>query len=110
MARFGAIVTRVLSYQVEEPVRKGELVLVLEGYEPSPIPVNLIHCGGNVIPLKLCVHRFFRSATGSRIESPRPVRDAESLCRHREFTGSTGKAEPTALEALLSTRSRYAVI
>jgi len=52
-ARFGTGVTRVLSYQVEEPVRKGELVLALEDYEPTPIPVNLVYRGGGLIPLKL---------------------------------------------------------
>lgn len=52
-ARFGAGVTRVLSYQVEEPLRKGELVMALEEYEPTPIPVNLVYRGGGLIPLKL---------------------------------------------------------
>lgn len=51
--RLSAGLTRVLSYQVEEPVRKGELVLALEDYEPAPIPVNLVYRGGGLVPLKL---------------------------------------------------------
>jgi DNA-binding transcriptional LysR family regulator len=35
-------VTRVLSYQVAEHVRKGEMEILLPAYEPPPIPVNLV--------------------------------------------------------------------
>ncbi|WP_412066273.1 LysR family transcriptional regulator [Rhizobium sp. SYY.PMSO] len=52
-AKLGAGVTRVLSYQIEDAVRKGELVIVLEEFEPPPIPVSLVYRGGGMIPLKL---------------------------------------------------------
>jgi DNA-binding transcriptional LysR family regulator len=42
----GLGITRVLSYQVEEKVLRGELRLVLPRYEPPPIPVHVVHHGG----------------------------------------------------------------
>lgn len=35
-------VTRLLSYQVAEPMRRGELVRLLPGHEPAPAPVSLL--------------------------------------------------------------------
>lgn len=52
-AKLGAGITRVLSYQVEDAVRRGELSLALEEYEPAAIPASLVYRGGGLIPLKL---------------------------------------------------------
>jgi DNA-binding transcriptional LysR family regulator len=52
-SRLGVGVTRVLSYQVAEAVRAGEMKIVLQEYEPTPIPVSLVHAGGGLIALKL---------------------------------------------------------
>lgn len=41
-AERGMGVVRALSYQVERSLASGTLVNVLEGYEPDPVPVNLI--------------------------------------------------------------------
>lgn len=49
----GVGVTRVLSYQVEAAVRSGKLVVVLDEYEPEPLPVSLVHSGERLLPLKL---------------------------------------------------------
>lgn len=49
----GVGLTRVLSYQIEDAVRAGQLEILLEHFEPPPIPVNLIHAGGRRLPLKL---------------------------------------------------------
>ena len=49
----GAGVTRVLSYQIERALGEGKLEIVLENYEPEPLPVNLIHSGQEPLPLKL---------------------------------------------------------
>jgi len=51
IARVG--VTRVLFYQAAQAVRAGKLVLALEDFEPKPSPVNLVHAGGRLLPLKL---------------------------------------------------------
>jgi DNA-binding transcriptional LysR family regulator len=45
-------VTRVLSYQIAAPVRAGALDIVLCGFEPPPLPVNMIY-GAELLPLKL---------------------------------------------------------
>ena len=42
----GRGLTRVLSYQVAEEIRSGRLKVVLEEYEPPPIPIHLIHLEG----------------------------------------------------------------
>ncbi|MFM9849888.1 MAG: LysR family transcriptional regulator [Hyphomicrobiaceae bacterium] len=48
----GLGITRVLSYQVEAARRAGQLALMLEAFEPPPSPVNLIHAGQGLLPLK----------------------------------------------------------
>ncbi len=49
----GVGVTRVLSYQVEEAVRSGALAVVLDQFEPAPLPASLVHTGERLLPLKL---------------------------------------------------------
>jgi DNA-binding transcriptional LysR family regulator len=46
-------VTRVLSYQVAEAARQGKIQIVLAHHEPPPVPVNLIHAGRALTPLKV---------------------------------------------------------
>ncbi len=51
---------RVLSYQIAPQLRAGELRLVLEGYEPPPVPVSLVTlAGGRAAPR---VRRFMEFA------------------------------------------------
>jgi len=42
-----------LSYQVEPLVRRGELVVVLEDFEPAPIPVNLVYPEARLVSTRL---------------------------------------------------------
>lgn len=49
----GLGVTCVLSYQVEAALRAGKLVLVLQAFEPKPIPVSLVYSSQGRLPLKL---------------------------------------------------------
>ena len=49
----GAGITRVLSYQIVDAVRAGTLVLVLEDFEPEPMPVSLVYAAQGLLPLKL---------------------------------------------------------
>jgi len=49
----GVGVTRVLSYQIDAALRAGELVVVLQDFEPAPWPVSLVYTGGPLLPLKL---------------------------------------------------------
>ncbi len=60
----GVGLTRVLSYQAEEPVRRGLLRLVLEAFEPAPQPVSIVHQGQGPVPARL---RTFLDFAASRL-------------------------------------------
>lgn len=45
--------TRVLSYQIEAALRSGALCILLPAFEPEPWPVNLVHAGQGLLPVKL---------------------------------------------------------
>ena len=60
----GVGVTNVLSYQVAREVAAGKLRLILEDYEPAPVPVHLVHAGQAILPLKL---RCFTEFAASRL-------------------------------------------
>ena len=49
----GAGITRALSYQVAEQLRRGKLKIVLPKFEPAPWPVHLLHKLQARLPLKL---------------------------------------------------------
>ena len=49
----GAGVTRVLSYQVADEIRSGALHVVLEAFEPEPMPVSIVYPEQGMLPLKL---------------------------------------------------------
>ncbi|RZL65501.1 MAG: LysR family transcriptional regulator [Variovorax sp.] len=46
-------VTRLLHYQVAEAIGRGKLQLLLEPYEPEPVPVSLLHVSRGQMPLKM---------------------------------------------------------
>jgi DNA-binding transcriptional LysR family regulator len=43
----------VLSYQIADAVHRGDLSVVLEHFEPPPLPVNLIYAGARLLPVKV---------------------------------------------------------
>jgi DNA-binding transcriptional LysR family regulator len=49
----GAGITRLLSYQVARAIDAGSLSIILEDFEPAPMPVNLAHAGGRLVAQKL---------------------------------------------------------
>lgn len=63
-ARMGWGLTRVLSYQAAELVAKGELEIVLQGYETTALPVHVLYQGGKRVSAKVstfvdfCTRRF----------------------------------------------------
>jgi len=63
-AASGIGLTRVLSYQAEQAIRQGKLKIVLQEFEPAPIPVHLMHAGQNILPLKM---RHFLEFAAPRI-------------------------------------------
>ncbi|MGR3889137.1 LysR family transcriptional regulator [Pseudomonas sp. 1152_12] len=56
LARLGWGVTRVLSYQVAAAVAAGELELILEGFEPAPLPIQVVFQRTGRVPAK--IHTF----------------------------------------------------
>jgi DNA-binding transcriptional LysR family regulator len=48
----GVGVTRVLSYQVADALREGQLVRVLTEHEPPSVPVSLVYGGQGRLPMK----------------------------------------------------------
>lgn len=46
-------VARLLHYQVAEGIKRGDLQILLEDFEPQPAPVHLVHVSRRHMPLKL---------------------------------------------------------
>jgi DNA-binding transcriptional LysR family regulator len=49
----GLGITRLLSYQVAESLAAGELKILLERFEPAPIPVSIVHRQGRFASAKV---------------------------------------------------------
>ncbi|NMM45795.1 LysR family transcriptional regulator [Rhodospirillaceae bacterium KN72] len=49
----GTGIARLLHYQVADAVDAGQLQIVLETFEPAPLPIHLIHASRGQMPLKL---------------------------------------------------------
>ncbi|GAB3029199.1 LysR family transcriptional regulator [Bowmanella dokdonensis] len=54
-AKQGFGITRVLSYQIADELARGQLKILLENFEPSPRPVNIIHREGRYASPKVRV-------------------------------------------------------
>ncbi|WP_321847927.1 LysR family transcriptional regulator [Pseudomonas paraveronii] len=53
LARIGWGMTRVLSYQVAAAVAAGELEIVLDAFEPAPLPIQVVFQKGVRVPAKV---------------------------------------------------------
>lgn len=71
----GTGVTRVLSYQVADALAAGTLRLLLEPFEPEPLPVHLVYSAQSLLPLKL---RAFLDFTAPRLKASLPDQPARS--------------------------------
>jgi DNA-binding transcriptional LysR family regulator len=49
----GTGIIRLFSYHVASAVKDGRLSLLLEEFEPPPLPVNLVYLGAGLLPLKV---------------------------------------------------------
>jgi len=49
----GAGLARVMSYKMDGAMRAGKLAIVLEKFEPEPLPVHILYAPRNLMPLKL---------------------------------------------------------
>lgn len=52
-ARAGIGVTVAFSYLVADPLRSGELVALLQDFQPPPQPVNFVYSPNRFMPAKL---------------------------------------------------------
>jgi DNA-binding transcriptional LysR family regulator len=52
-ARAGVGIAVVLSYQVAEFVRSGELTPLLRDFQPPPLPVSFVYSPNRFMPVKL---------------------------------------------------------
>jgi DNA-binding transcriptional LysR family regulator len=62
----GAGLTRVMSYKMDAAKRAGQLAIVLEKFEPVPLPVHIIYAPRKPVPLKL---RAFLNWTTPRLKA-----------------------------------------
>lgn len=46
-------IVRLLSYQVIDVVRAGDLVPLLTAFEPPPLPIHIVHPSGRLVPAKV---------------------------------------------------------
>lgn len=65
-AILGLGLTRVLSYQIAAALEAGQLVKVLEDFEPEPFPVSLVYPAQGLLPIKL---RAFLDFAAPRIKA-----------------------------------------
>jgi DNA-binding transcriptional LysR family regulator len=49
----GAGLARVMSYKMDAEMRAGRLAIVLEEFEPKPLPVHILYAPHKPMPLKL---------------------------------------------------------
>lgn len=49
----GLGIARLLSYQIVDQLRTGTLVALLEDFAPEPIPIQLVHSGQGLLPVKV---------------------------------------------------------
>ena len=62
----GIGIARLTSYQAAGAIREGQLVSLLRGYNPEPLPVHLVHTGRSLMPLKM---RAFLDFAGPRLKA-----------------------------------------
>ena len=61
LARLGWGMTRVLSYQVAAAVAADELEIVLEAFEPAPLPIQVVFQSSGRVPAKVSTFVDFLS-------------------------------------------------
>ncbi len=67
----GAGITRALSYMVAAHVHAGRLRVILEDFEPEPIPIHVVHREGRRAPARV---RAFVDFAVARLRAERSVR------------------------------------
>ena len=76
-AAAGLGLVRLLSYQAVEAAAAGRLVLILEPFEPEPVPVHIVHLNGRTGPFRVrtfidYLTENLRRGLGAHGAGPRP--------------------------------------
>ena len=82
----------MLSYQVAQFVAEGTLQVVLEDFEPEPMPVHLMHAAQGRLPLKMRL--FLDFATPLLRKSL--LADEAALTKGTELAKKRSKDKPKA--------------
>jgi len=69
-AREGLGITRLLSYQVAASLAAGELKILLENFEPAPLPVSIVHREGRFASSKV---RSFIDLMAARLRADKAL-------------------------------------
>jgi hypothetical protein len=93
----GIGVTLAISYQVAKQVAEGKLQVVLQEFEPEPMPVHLIHAAQGRLPLKMrsflefAAPRLRRSLQIDELKlATKPSRPATIKTKHKHGKKETG--------------------
>jgi DNA-binding transcriptional LysR family regulator len=81
----------VLSYQAEPAVRAGQLDLLLQDFEPAPIPVSFLYPGRGALPLKL---RALLDFAAPRLRARLAGVEASLASKARAAHGKPAKTKP----------------
>ena len=65
-ARAGIGIARVFSHHIAASIEAGTLVTVLDDFEPTPLPVNLLYTAGRFLPIKV---RAFLDVAAPRLKA-----------------------------------------
>ena len=65
-ARAGIGVARVFFHHIAASIDAGTLVTVLDDFEPTPLPVNLLYTAGRFLPIKV---RAFLDIAAPRLKA-----------------------------------------
>lgn len=77
-AIMGVGITRLLQYQAAAAVAEGDLKIVLADYEPTPMPIHLVHAARGQMPLKM--RRFIDFAAPRLRERLDALNQPASIC------------------------------
>ncbi|MBR1120264.1 LysR family transcriptional regulator [Bradyrhizobium lablabi] len=70
----GLGITVVFSYQVADSIRSGELVPLLQNFQPAPLPISLMYSPNRFMPVKLRAFLDFAAPRlKARLELPKGV-------------------------------------
>jgi DNA-binding transcriptional LysR family regulator len=97
----GMGITCVLSYQIEAALRAGALRLLLESFEPLPLPVNFLYSSQGRLPLKLrALLDFAAPRLRIRLQQAQASANPSLPCGATEAVSFPGLSLPASLSSI----------